>query len=197
MSLTPASRSPSQNVPYLLQGAEGNLIWKDGEVMENAAGAAAIGFASISVLDSIANNEGNITVRDLGLIKELVKFIRPETMNSFRKGFKELSQQPTPSGGLSNPFLPKEEGTQSQPVEHSPAGKVTAKPPKKRSPKKGSSKKRSRSLEDSDAEGTRNLVEPIREAEVFTVRQPKPPVRKITCLAQPLRYTEVTRVIKK
>ncbi|KAF3068743.1 hypothetical protein CFAM422_007620 [Trichoderma lentiforme] len=171
MSLTPASRSPSQNVPYLLQGAEGNLIWKDGEVMENAAGAAAIGFASISVLDSIANNEGNITVRDLGLIKELVKFIRPETMNSFRKGFKELSQQPTPSGGLSNPFLPKEEGTQSQPVEHSPAGKVTAEPPKKRNPRK-----RFLLLEDSDSKNTKTLVEPV--AEVPTATRRMPPLKR-------------------
>ncbi|KKO98436.1 hypothetical protein THAR02_09463 [Trichoderma harzianum] len=177
MSLTPASRS--QNVPYLLQGAEGNLVWKDGEIMENAAGAAAIGFASISVLDSIAKNEGNITVRDLGLIKELVKFIQPDTMNSFRKGFKELSQQPTPSGGLSNPFLPKEEeATQSQPVNHSPSSKVPAEPPKKRTSGKGSSKKRLVSLEDSDAEGTRSLVKPIPKGEVSTVCRKIPPLKR-------------------
>ncbi|KAL7916304.1 hypothetical protein GGI35DRAFT_432570 [Trichoderma velutinum] len=109
------------------------MIWKDGEIMENAAGAAAIGFATISALDCIVKNEGNITVRDLGLIKELVKFIQPDTMNSFGKGFRELSKQPTPSGGLSNPFLPKEKGTQPQPVKRSLSRKVPAETPKKRS----------------------------------------------------------------
>ncbi|KAK4077427.1 uncharacterized protein Triagg1_3759 [Trichoderma aggressivum f. europaeum] len=121
------SRTTSKNVPYLLQGAEGNLTWKDGETMENAAGAASIGFATISALNCIVKNEGNVTDRDLGLIKELVNFIQPDTMNSFRKGFREQLRQATPPGGLSNSFLPKEEeerikeeeGTQSRPAKRS------------------------------------------------------------------------------
>lgn len=31
-----------KNVPYMLQGAEGNLHWKDGEFAENAVGSASI-----------------------------------------------------------------------------------------------------------------------------------------------------------
>lgn len=167
MSRMPASRSPSLNVPYLLQGAEGNLTWNDGEITENAAGAAAIGFAAINALDCIAKNEGKVTDRDLGLIKELVNFIQPDTMNSFRKGFRELLQQATPPGGLSNSFLPKDEGTRSQPVKHGLFPKVEAESPKKRARLWEGLKVE----EDTDSKGMRDLKEPlVRQATPFSMK---------------------------
>ncbi|KAL6790504.1 hypothetical protein J3E68DRAFT_429138 [Trichoderma sp. SZMC 28012] len=167
MSRMPASRSPSQNVPYLLQGAEGNMIWEDGQTIENATGAAAIGFAAINALDCIAKNEGKVTDRDLGLIKELVNFIQPDTMNSFRKGFRELLQQATPPGGLSNSFLPKDEGTRSQPVKHGLFPKVEAESPRKRSRLWEGLKVE----EDTESKSMRDLKEPlVRQATPFNMK---------------------------
>ncbi|KAJ4865174.1 hypothetical protein T069G_01704 [Trichoderma breve] len=143
MSRIPASRSPSQNVPYLLQGAEGNLTWNDGEITENAAGAAAIGFAAINALDCIAKNEGKVTDRDLGLIKELVNFIQPDTMNSLL------------------------EGTRAQPVKHSLFPKVEVESPRKRSRLWEGLKVE----EDTDSKSMRDLKEPLaRQATPFNMK---------------------------
>lgn len=70
----------TENVPYMLQGEEGNLQWKDGGFAENAVGSASIAATTLVMFRHIVQNNGTITEGNLQTIQELVAFI-PESKN--------------------------------------------------------------------------------------------------------------------
>ncbi|KAK0763872.1 hypothetical protein N5P37_003262 [Trichoderma harzianum] len=110
-SSRPDQGSATKNLPVLLQEAEGNLEWKEGEFDKNAAGVASIAVAAIDGLNLLVKSGGKLNERDFNLIKELVDYIPQETIDSF---FQELTGSvPPQSGGL----LPVKQRTRPPPVQ--------------------------------------------------------------------------------
>ncbi|KAL7953669.1 hypothetical protein V8C34DRAFT_296409 [Trichoderma compactum] len=124
----PASSSTGQNRrqaivvedderPYLLQGAVGNMTWKDGETAANAAGIAYIATAAMNALRHVVQNEGRIEGRDLEVVRKLVDHISAEDMEQFRIQLGNVVQGENPSGGLRNSWLEEEQEAAPLPVQ--------------------------------------------------------------------------------
>ncbi|KAK4077433.1 uncharacterized protein Triagg1_3765 [Trichoderma aggressivum f. europaeum] len=95
--------------PYLLQGAVGNMAWKDGESAANASGVAYIATAAMNTLRHVVQNEGRIEGRDLEIAQELVDYISAEDMEQFRIQLRNVVQRDNSSGGLRNSWLEEEQ----------------------------------------------------------------------------------------
>ncbi|PNP49484.1 hypothetical protein THARTR1_09806 [Trichoderma harzianum] len=98
-----------QERPYLLQGAIGNMVWKDGETEANAAGVAYIATAAMNALRHVVQNKGRIEGRDLEIAQGLVDYISVEDMDQFCIQLGNVVQGGNPSGGLRNSWLEEEQ----------------------------------------------------------------------------------------
>lgn len=127
---TPASSSTRRNRrqtivvedeerPYLLQGAIGNMVWKDGETEANAAGVAYIATAAMNALRHVVQNEGRIEGRDLEIVRKLVDYVSAEDMDQFRIQLGNVVQRENPSGGLRNSWLEEEQEAAPLPIQRS------------------------------------------------------------------------------
>ncbi|KAJ4865183.1 hypothetical protein T069G_01713 [Trichoderma breve] len=120
-----------QERPYLLQGAVGNMVWKEGEAEANASGVSYIATAAMNALRHIVRNGGTIEGRDLELAQELVEYINEDNMEQFRIQLGNVVQGETPSGGLRNSWLEEEEEVAPLPVQRRLFGEAST-PSRKR-----------------------------------------------------------------
>lgn len=66
----------------MLQGAEVNLHWKDGNFAGNAVSSASINLVTMNMLRHIAQNNGVVTDDNLRMIQELVYFL-PKKLHQY------------------------------------------------------------------------------------------------------------------
>ncbi|OPB38618.1 hypothetical protein A0O28_0017240 [Trichoderma guizhouense] len=94
----------SVEYPNLLKGAQGNIVWKEGEVTQNSVGMTNVAKAAVSILRHLVNTEGALDEEDFQQIKEFVDFIDDDDME---KHLQELlpQQHSTPQGRLTSTFL--------------------------------------------------------------------------------------------
>ncbi|KAL6836142.1 hypothetical protein J3E69DRAFT_320602 [Trichoderma sp. SZMC 28015] len=106
----PRRRQPiatSDDYPSLLKGAQGNIVWKEGEVTQNSVGMTNVAKAAVRILRHLVNAEGALDEEDFQQIKEFVDFIDDDNIE---KHLQELlpPQHSTPQGRLMGTFLSQE-----------------------------------------------------------------------------------------
>ncbi|KAL6797634.1 hypothetical protein GGI42DRAFT_355671 [Trichoderma sp. SZMC 28013] len=117
--------------PSLLRGAQGNIIWKEGETAENAVGVANIATAAINILRHLINAEGALVEEDFQRVKEFVNFVNEDDL---KRHVQELTplQQATPQRRLTSTFLSEESA--EAPVQRRLFG-LTPTPAKRKKPR--------------------------------------------------------------
>ncbi|KAF3068883.1 hypothetical protein CFAM422_007614 [Trichoderma lentiforme] len=100
---SPACRD-SRRISEPLKGAQGNSVWKEGEIVQNAVGITNVAKAAVNTLRHLVNAEGALDEEDFQQIKEFVEFINEDDM---QKHLQELlpQQHSTPQGRLTSAFL--------------------------------------------------------------------------------------------
>ncbi|QYS93247.1 hypothetical protein H0G86_000632 [Trichoderma simmonsii] len=94
----------SDEYPNLLKGAQGNIVWKEGEVIQNSVEMTNVAKAAVNILRHLVNAEGALDEEDFQQIKEFVDFINDDAIE---KHLQELlpQQHSTPQGRLTSAFL--------------------------------------------------------------------------------------------
>ncbi|KAL7804599.1 hypothetical protein V8C43DRAFT_320918 [Trichoderma afarasin] len=60
----------SDEYPNLLKGTQGNIVWKEGEVIQNSVGMTNVAKAAVNILRHLVNAEGAIDEEDFQQIKQ-------------------------------------------------------------------------------------------------------------------------------